>query len=87
VDIRFSLGDSGSVISWLDECEEKGADSRHAAATGRCSNCRNAADAAGDCALFAGNFFYTDYRNLLVFAPFSLPIGVVMIIFALRVGK
>ena len=40
----------------------------------------------GIAALFAGNLFYTDYRNLLVFAPFSLLIGVVMIIFALRVG-
>ena len=41
----------------------------------------------GITALFAGKLFYTDYRNLLVFAPFSLLIGVVMIIFALRVGK
>ena len=41
----------------------------------------------GIAALFAGNLFYTDYRNLLVFAPFMLLIGVVMIIFALRVGK
>jgi hypothetical protein len=41
----------------------------------------------GITALVAGNLFYTDYRNLLVFAPFSLLIGVVMIIFALRVGK
>jgi uncharacterized membrane protein HdeD (DUF308 family) len=41
----------------------------------------------GIAALFAGNLFYTDYRNLLVFAPFMLLIGVVMIIFALRVAK
>ena len=41
----------------------------------------------GIAALFAGSLFYTDHRNLLVFAPFMLLIGVVMIIFALRVGK
>ena len=41
----------------------------------------------GIAALFAGNLFYTDHRNLLVFAPFMLLIGVVMIIFALRVGR
>jgi hypothetical protein len=41
----------------------------------------------GITALVAGSLFYTDHRNLLVFAPFSLLIGVVMIIFALRVGK
>ncbi len=40
----------------------------------------------GIAALVAGSLFYTDHRNLLVFAPFSLLIGVVMIIFALRVG-
>ena len=41
----------------------------------------------GIAALIAGNLFYTDYRNLLVFAPFALLIGLVMIVFALRVGK
>jgi len=41
----------------------------------------------GIAASIAGNLFYTDHRNLLVFAPFMLLIGVVMIIFALRVGK
>lgn len=41
----------------------------------------------GLAALIGGTLFYRDYRNLLVFAPFSLVIGVVMIIFALRVGK
>ena len=41
----------------------------------------------GIAALIAGSLFYTDYRNLLVFAPFMLLIGVVMIIFALRVAK
>jgi uncharacterized membrane protein len=41
----------------------------------------------GIAALLAGNLFYTDYRNLLVFAPFMLLVGLVMIVFALRVGK
>jgi hypothetical protein len=41
----------------------------------------------GIAALISGKFFYTDYRNLLVFAPFSLLLGMVMIVFALRVGK
>ena len=41
----------------------------------------------GIAALFAGSLFYIDHRNLLVFAPFSLLIGVVMIVFALRRGN
>ena len=32
----------------------------------------------GIAALVAGSLFYTDHRNLLVFAPFMLLIGVVM---------
>jgi len=41
----------------------------------------------GATALIGGTIFYTDYRNLLVFAPFSLLIGLVMIFFAWRVGR
>jgi hypothetical protein len=37
--------------------------------------------------LVAGNLHCSDYRGLLVFAPFDLLIGLVMIIFALRVGR
>jgi hypothetical protein len=41
----------------------------------------------GLAALFQGTLFYRDYRALLVFAPFSLLIGLVMIVFAIRVGR
>jgi hypothetical protein len=41
----------------------------------------------GLAALAAGTFYYKDHRNLLVFAPFSLLIGLAMIVFAIRVGK
>ncbi len=41
----------------------------------------------GIAALFAGTLFHRDHLYLLIGAPFSLLIGVVMIIFALRVGK
>jgi hypothetical protein len=36
---------------------------------------------AQDCLL------YQDYRGLLVFAPFTLLLGVVMVFFGIRVGK
>lgn len=38
-------------------------------------------------ALAAGSLHYRDHRGLLVFAPFSFLIGLVMIIFAIRVGR
>jgi heme A synthase len=41
----------------------------------------------GILALVQGRSHYEDYRGLLVFAPFSLLLGAVMIFFALRVGK
>ena len=31
--------------------------------------------------------FYQDYRGLLVFAPFMLLVGLVMVFFGIRVGK
>jgi hypothetical protein len=41
----------------------------------------------GFAALAAGSFFYKDHRNLLVFAPFSLLLGLAMIVFAIRIGN
>jgi hypothetical protein len=41
----------------------------------------------GVASLVAGSLYYRGYRDLLVFAPFTLLIGLVMIIFALRVGR
>lgn len=38
-------------------------------------------------ALIRGGLHYQDYRGLLVFAPFSSLVGLVMIVFALRVGR
>jgi hypothetical protein len=41
----------------------------------------------GFMALIQGGLHYQDYRGLLVFAPYSLLVGLVMIVFAIRVGK
>lgn len=41
----------------------------------------------GVMALIQGGLHYQDHRGLLVFAPFSLLVGLVMIVFATRVGK
>jgi len=41
----------------------------------------------GVLALVQGRLDYHDYRGLLVFAPFTLLIGLVMIVFAIRVGR
>ena len=38
-------------------------------------------------ALAQGRLHYQDYCGLLVFAPFSLLTGLVMILFAIRVGR
>jgi hypothetical protein len=39
-------------------------------------------------ALAIGGFFYADYRSLLVvFAPFMLSLGLLMIFVGIRVGK
>jgi hypothetical protein len=38
-------------------------------------------------ALLLGRWDYIDYRGLLVFAPGMILSGLVMIVFALRVGK
>jgi hypothetical protein len=37
--------------------------------------------------MILGSWNYVDYRNLLVFAPFSLLVGLVMIVFAVRIGR
>jgi hypothetical protein len=34
-----------------------------------------------------GGLHYQDYRGLLVFAPYSLLVGLAMIVFALRVAN
>jgi hypothetical protein len=72
---------------WGDECEEERTDPGIAAATDQHRNLWVILMLPGIAALISGKFFYTDYRNLLVFAPFSLLLGLVMIVFALRVGK
>jgi hypothetical protein len=41
----------------------------------------------GFAALLQGSSLYRDYRGLLVFAPFSILIGALMIFFAIRVGR
>ena len=38
-------------------------------------------------ALILGRWDYIDHRELLVFAPGMILVGLVMIVFALRVGK
>jgi hypothetical protein len=41
----------------------------------------------GVMALIQGGLHYQDYRGLLVFAPYSMLVGLAMIVFAIRVAK
>jgi UPF0716 family protein affecting phage T7 exclusion len=41
----------------------------------------------GFMALIQGGLHYQDYRGLLVFAPYSLLVGLAMIVFAIGVAK